>query len=32
VRQVAGALLIADGLLVIADPSLLPGSATHHTR
>jgi hypothetical protein len=30
VRQVAGALLIAYGLLVIVDPSLLPGSTTHH--
>jgi predicted metal-binding membrane protein len=30
VRQVAGALLIAYGLLVIADPSLLPGSTAHH--
>ena len=29
VRQVAGALLIAYGLLVIVDPSLLPGSPTH---
>ena len=30
VRQVAGALLIAYGLLVIVDPSLLPGSTMHH--
>jgi predicted metal-binding membrane protein len=30
VRQVAGAVLIGYGLLVIADPSLLPGSMTHH--
>jgi len=30
VRQVAGATLIAYGLLVIVDPSLLPGSTMHH--
>jgi predicted metal-binding membrane protein len=30
VRQVAGAVLIGYGLLVIADPSLLPGAMAHH--
>jgi predicted metal-binding membrane protein len=29
VRQVAGAVLVAYGLLVIADPGLLPGSVHH---
>jgi predicted metal-binding membrane protein len=29
IREIAGALLVAYGLLVIADPSLLPGSTTH---
>ena len=29
VRQVAGAVLVAYGLLVIADPTLLPGSMNH---
>jgi predicted metal-binding membrane protein len=29
VRQVAGAVLVAYGLLVIADPGLLPGSIHH---